>query len=80
MKSFILQILLLTQKGPFPIGNEARDVAAVLLEHEVHLEPVVCPASKLHLAVLEINVLIQSVLKEIEFFIGMTLQQYIKTK
>ena len=43
----------LTQKSPFPISDEARDVPTVLLEHEVHLEPIVCPASKFHLTILK---------------------------
>ena len=44
-----------TEQGPLPVGNEAADVAGVLLEHEVDLEPVVGPAPELHLAVLVVE-------------------------
>ena len=45
----------LTEQGPLPVGYEAADVPRVLLEHEVHLEPVVGPAAELHLAALIIE-------------------------
>ena len=45
----------LTKQGPLPVGYEAADVPRVLLEHEVHLEPVVGPAAELHLAVLVVE-------------------------
>ena len=45
----------LTEQGPLPVGYEAADVPRVLLEHEVHLEPVVGPAAELHLTVLVVE-------------------------
>ena len=44
--------MLLTYERPLPVGYEGAGVPRVLLQHEVHLEPVVSPRPELHLAVL----------------------------
>ena len=43
---------ILTYERPLPVGYEGAGVPRVLLQHEVHLEPVVSPRPELHLAVL----------------------------
>ena len=46
----------LTKQFPLSIWNELADIPAILLlEHEVHLEPVVGPAPELHGAVLVVE-------------------------
>ena len=44
--------MLLTYECPLPVGYEGAGVPRVLLQHEVHLEPVIRPRPELHLAVL----------------------------
>ena len=44
--------MVLTYERPLPVGYEGAGVPSVLLQHEVHLEPVVRPRPELHLAVL----------------------------
>ena len=46
----------LTQQFPLSIWNELADIPPIfLLEHEVHLEPVIGPATELHGAVLVVE-------------------------